>query len=125
LRIEWIAASEGARFAEIMNDFVSNVKGLGPLGQREGIDAPMLRTRLAAAQKLVPYVKLVERERLRVDTKSEEAYREFFAREETDRLFGRLMKDMLAMSQIVEVLGERPLSNAEITAGLKLDSSEV
>ena len=38
LRLEWIAASEGTRFAEVMSDFVESLRALGPLGQPEGID---------------------------------------------------------------------------------------
>jgi F420-non-reducing hydrogenase iron-sulfur subunit len=30
LRLEWISASEGAKFASTMNDFVNEVKSLGP-----------------------------------------------------------------------------------------------
>ena len=33
LRLEWIAASEGSRFAEVMNDFVDTLKSAGPLGR--------------------------------------------------------------------------------------------
>lgn len=30
LRLEWISASEGQRFAEVMSDFTSQIQGLGP-----------------------------------------------------------------------------------------------
>ena len=30
-RLEWISASEGAKFAEVMRDFTEQLKGLGPL----------------------------------------------------------------------------------------------
>ncbi len=30
-RLEWISASEGAKFAEVMRDFSEDLKGLGPL----------------------------------------------------------------------------------------------
>jgi len=29
-RLEWVSASEGARFAEIVNDMVNELKKLGP-----------------------------------------------------------------------------------------------
>ena len=29
-RVEWVSAAEGARFASVMNDFVKNVRELGP-----------------------------------------------------------------------------------------------
>ena len=30
LRLEWVSASEGARFAQVMEDFVNQLKSLGP-----------------------------------------------------------------------------------------------
>jgi F420-non-reducing hydrogenase iron-sulfur subunit len=30
-RLEWISASEGNKFAEVMRDFTEELKGLGPL----------------------------------------------------------------------------------------------
>ena len=32
LRLEWVSASEGTRYAEVMNDFGRQLKELGPLG---------------------------------------------------------------------------------------------
>ena len=31
LRLEWISASEGARFAQVINDFTKTIKELGPI----------------------------------------------------------------------------------------------
>jgi F420-non-reducing hydrogenase iron-sulfur subunit len=31
LRLEWISASEGGKFVRVINDFVEEVRGLGPL----------------------------------------------------------------------------------------------
>jgi F420-non-reducing hydrogenase iron-sulfur subunit len=31
LRLEWVSASEGARFAEVVADFTKTIKELGPL----------------------------------------------------------------------------------------------
>ena len=52
-------------FVEVVNDFVKKVKELGPLGKGEGIDEKELKFKLEAVDKLVPYIRLVERERLR------------------------------------------------------------
>ena len=35
LRLEWISASEGIRFAEVMNDFSKTLKAIGPIGKGE------------------------------------------------------------------------------------------
>jgi len=36
LRIEWVSASEGKKFAEVTADFVDTVRKLGPLGLEKG-----------------------------------------------------------------------------------------
>jgi coenzyme F420-reducing hydrogenase delta subunit len=125
LRIEWISAAEGTRFAEVMNDFVGRLKALGPLGEGEGLDSAGLKRDLGAVDKLIPYIKLVERERLRLPVKSEEAYNEFYTGEEFDRLFRDLIADPLTASRILSLLGEKPLSTGDIAKRLGLNPSEV
>ena len=125
LRLEWVAASEGSRFAEVMNDFVATLSGLGPLGQGEGLERAALTSKLDGIGKLIPYIKLVERERLRAPLKSEEAYNAYYASEEVDRLFQDLVADKLAVSEIMTLLGHGPLSTGEIAEALKLNPSEV
>jgi len=125
LRIEWISASEGSRFAEVMDDFVRQLKELGPLGESEGMDDEKLKLKLRAAARLVPYMKLVERERLRVPVRTEEAYNEFYASEETSRLIGELIGQRLTVSLIVSLLRERPRTTGEISDILGLNPSEV
>ncbi len=125
LRLEWIAASEGTRFAEVMNSFSSQLKELGPLGTSEGIDERGLRARLSAIETLIPYLKLVEREKLRIPGKSEEAYGEFYASETVNALFKDLIADKLAVSQILALLEESPSTTAEIADHLSLTPSDV
>jgi len=125
LRLEWVSASEGIRFTEVITDFVKKLKELGPLGIGEGIDADGLKLKFEAVQSLVPYIKLVERERLRVHFETEDEYGEFFSSEEVDRLFRELIVDKLTISQILLLLRERPLSTGEISEILGLSPSEV
>jgi coenzyme F420-reducing hydrogenase delta subunit/Fe-S-cluster-containing hydrogenase component 2 len=86
LRLEWISASEGTRFAEVMNDFAGKLKALGPLGEGEGIDARELETELAAVAKLVPYIKIVKREKLALRLQTQEEYDGLFTKDEVDAL---------------------------------------
>jgi F420-non-reducing hydrogenase iron-sulfur subunit len=125
LRVEFMSSGEGILFTEVVNDFGKKIKDLGPLGTSEGIDKNGLKFKLEAVSKLVPYIKLVERERLRVPVKSEEAYNTFFASDEVDRLFNELIVDKVALSQIMSLLREKPLSTAEISESLGLNPSEV
>ena len=125
LRLEWISASEGTRYAEVMNDFGKQLKELGPLGQSEGLDAATLKLNLAAVTKLLPYAKLVERERLRVRFDKQEKYDEYFASEEFNRLFEELIVDKLAISQIMLLLRNNPLSARDIAESLGIEAKEI
>jgi len=125
LRLEWVSSAEGIRFAEVMNDISKKFQDLGPLGEGEGIDKNVLKFRLEAVENLLPYIKLVERERLGVRFETEEKVNEFFKSDECDRLFRELIADKLAMSQMTLLLRENPLSVGEISDRLCLDPSEV
>jgi len=125
LRIEFMSGADGILLAEVTNDFVKKVKELGPLGKGERIDEKSLKLNLEAVTKLIPYIKLVERERLRVPVKSEEAYHKFFTSDEVNRLFDELIGDKLSISQILLLLREKPLSTGNISEMLGLNPSEV
>jgi coenzyme F420-reducing hydrogenase delta subunit len=125
LRIAFMSSGDGLLLAEVINDFTNQIKELGPLGKNEGEDENGLKVKLEAIKKLVPYIKLVERERLRVPSKSEEAYNQFFTSDEFNGLFNDLILNKLAISQIMLLLGERPLSTGEISEILGLKPSEV
>jgi F420-non-reducing hydrogenase iron-sulfur subunit len=125
LRVEWVGASEGIRFAELMNDVVKKVKTLGPLGTggETGVDA--MKLKIEAVKNLLPYIKLVERERLRVPFDTVEEYNKFFASDEVEKIFREMIVDKLAVSEIMLLLREGPLSSGEISEVLGLDRSDV
>jgi F420-non-reducing hydrogenase iron-sulfur subunit len=125
IRIEQMSAGEGIRFAEFMNDFSKKVRDLGPLGKGEGIDLDRLRFRLEALTKLVPYIRLVERERLRVRCNTAEEYAELFNSDEVNRLFQELIADKLTISQIMALLREKPRSTGELSEILGVAPPEV
>lgn len=86
LRLEWVGASEGIRFAEVMNDFANTLRELGPLGAAEGATPDHLASRLAALARLVPYIKLAKREKLALRLKSPEEYLQLYATDEVAAL---------------------------------------
>jgi len=125
LKIEFMSGSESNLFVEGVNGFVKKVKELGPLGRGERTDESALKFSLEAVTKLIPYIRLVERERLRLPAMPEEEYHKFFASDEFNRLFNETIADKLAISQIVLLLRERPLPTAEMAKKLGLTPSEV
>ncbi len=88
LRIKFMSAGDGIPFAEMMSDFSRTVKRLGPLGKGEGenIDREELHARLKEVTKLIPYIKIVEREKLdsRLDDKEEQE--ELFTADDIEKL---------------------------------------
>ena len=125
LRIAFMSGADGNLLAQVTDDFTRKINELGPLGKGEGIDENELKFKLEAVRKLVPYLKLVERERLRVPVKTEKAYNEFFESDEINKLFSKILSDKLAVSQIMLLLKEKPLSTSDISEKLGLNPSDV
>ena len=87
LKIGFMSAADANIFVETVNGFVKTVKALGPLGEGEGITPRELKSRLAEMSKLVPYLKLVNQEKLASHLKTPEEYDGLFTKEEIDGLF--------------------------------------
>jgi F420-non-reducing hydrogenase iron-sulfur subunit len=125
LKIEFMSGAEASVFVDGVNGFVKKVKELGPLGKGESMDATALKFKLEAVTQLIPYIRLVERERLRLPAMPEEEYRKFFDSDELSRLFEETVANKLAIAEIVLLLREGPLSTAEMAKRLGLTPSEV
>ncbi len=125
LQMSFMSGAEANLFVENVNNFVKKVKEMGPLGKAEGMDAKALKFKLDAVTQLVPYIRLVERERLRAPVMSEEEYYKYFEGAELKRIFDETIAEKLAIGQIVSLLQEGPLITAEIAAGVGLTPSEV
>ena len=125
LRIEFMSSGDGLILADITNKFIEEIKEIGPLGKTEGLDPSILKFNFEAISKLVPYIKLVERERLRVPEQSETAYTDYFDSDQVNDLFKELVLDKLAVSQIMLLLKEKPLSTGEMSEKLGLNPSDV
>jgi F420-non-reducing hydrogenase iron-sulfur subunit len=125
LRIEFMTGADGNLLAEYTDDFSRKIKEIGPLGKAEGIDKKELKFRLEAARKLVPYMRLVESQRLRVPVKSKEAYTEFFESSEINALIDEIFSEKLTISQIMLLLKAKPLSTSDISEKLGLNPSDV
>jgi coenzyme F420-reducing hydrogenase delta subunit/NAD-dependent dihydropyrimidine dehydrogenase PreA subunit len=83
LRLEWIAASEGNRFAEVMTDFTEKLRALGPIGNGNG----ELASELEEVAKLVPYIKLIKKDKLAQRLEKEEDYDGLYTSDEIETLF--------------------------------------
>jgi coenzyme F420-reducing hydrogenase delta subunit len=125
LRIGFVSGSEAGLYTEHVSSFVEKIKELGPIGKGEGISEEGLQLKLQAITSLIPYIRLVERERLRITLKTEEEIEKFFASDEVNGLFEELFSAKLAIGQIMQLLRQGPRSTAEISETLGLSPSEV
>ena len=91
LSIEFMSGGEGILFTDVVDAFVQKVKAIGPLGNAEEIDKDELETKLDAVTRLVPYIKIVKREKLSSRLENEAEYDEFFTSDEVDRLFSEVV----------------------------------
>jgi F420-non-reducing hydrogenase iron-sulfur subunit len=91
LRLEWVSAGEGIRFADIMNDFGKKIKMLGPLGENEGMDHNEIKSKIAEITKLIPYIKMVYQEKLASRPKTPEDDHDGFTSDEIEKLFREMV----------------------------------
>ena len=92
LRINFMSGAEANVFTESVNDFVKTVKGLGPIGKGEGIEPKELKARLNDLKKLIPYFKMVNREKLasRLEGHDHEQEEKLFTKEEIEKQFAEV-----------------------------------
>lgn len=127
LRMEFVSASQGARFAEVVSDFTRQLKELGPINLDESQDGKKngLKVKLEAVKSLIPYIKLIERKRLKAHFATEEEYHKFFDSAEVNKLFKELIIDKLVAKQITMLLNDGPLSASEIAGTLEVELPEI
>jgi len=91
LNIKFMTSGEGNLFTEVVDDFSKKVRELGPLGKSEDLDQDELKSKLDEVRKLVPYIKIVMREKLESHLENEEEYDGLFTSEEIDRLLNEVV----------------------------------
>lgn len=85
LRLEWVSAGEGIRFANIMNEFSREIEEMGPLGKSEGLGKDELKMRLEGIARLIPYIKLTKMKKLALHNIDED-YTRLYTSEEIKSL---------------------------------------
>jgi coenzyme F420-reducing hydrogenase delta subunit/ferredoxin len=91
LRVEFMSSAEGSRFVETVNDFIKKVSAVGPFGKSEGLDEKGLKSKLDEVGRLVPYIKIVTRDKLSSRLKDPETWNQLFTKEEIDKLFSEII----------------------------------
>ena len=91
LRIEFMSSGEGNIFTEVVNDFSKHIRALGPPGKSDAVDEAELKTKIDAARKLVPYIKIEKRKKLQSRLKDASEYDALFTDEEIEQLFSQVV----------------------------------
>jgi len=89
LSIKFMSSGDGIPFAEIMSEFSSKIKQLGPLGKggTEDIDKEGLKSKIEEVTRLIPYIKMVKKEKLALHLDNEEEYEKLYTSDEIESLF--------------------------------------
>nr|AAU83027.1 coenzyme F420-reducing hydrogenase delta subunit [uncultured archaeon GZfos26D6] len=117
LRLEWISASEGERFAAIITEFTEEIKELGPVKcEKEELEAACI----AAADYKLRILATKERELLEDGNK----YGEVFTMHEMDRLLDDMVQEDYESKRILLKL-KKPMSVKEIASELNLKPNVV
>jgi len=125
LTIKFMSSGEGNILAETVNNFVDKITKLGPIGSSENLDKDLLKLKFKSIETLLPYLKLVQSERLSVKLKTEAEHLDYFSSEEMKRLIDESVIEKLKLSQIIGLLQQSPRSTGEIAGILGLNPSEV
>lgn len=126
LVLEWIAASEGERFAEIIRKFTEQIRALGP--NPVGGDKPNLEIMesLYAARNAVEDFRLrtlVGKELVLVE--KENVYDEKIPQERIDELMDEAILEELVRTRILLLAKDKPQSVKELAKKMKVPSKEV
>ena len=126
IQLDWVSASEGARFAEIVGEFTSHIKQLGPsplggdnadhhlLNQLKAIKRVATSTRMRS---------LVGRQRK--ITEQENVYGEVVSDEEFEEVFSQAIKDEYERSYIFLLLEKEAKSVKNLAKELGIEASRV
>lgn len=127
LRLEWVSASEGQRFADVVKEFVTQIKTLGPnpLSAERKLDMDILERMLAAKLAIADFRlrTLVGKERTLVEEGN--VYGEKVPQGDLDEVIDDAVDVEYVRKRIYLLTKEKPLSVKEISECLGIDSKDV
>jgi len=126
IRLEWVSASEGVRFGEVVKDFTENIRELGPSPlSGDQIDEKLLKKliaiEIAATSNRIRA--LVGRQRK--ITEEENVYGEKYPEKQFDELIDQAIRDEFERHRILVALEKNSKSVKELAKELDIDPSIV
>jgi len=126
LRLEWVSASEGGRFAELVKEFTNQIKALGPSPLAGEKPDPVILENILAAKSATEDFRLrvlVGREKELIDKGN--VYGEKTVQEDFDKTMDEAVQAEYVRNKIYFVLRKEPQSVKELSKRLDLDSQIV
>ena len=126
LRLEWVSASEGGHFAELVKDFTGQIRKLGPsplAGDKQDKNILIAVLAAKAAAEDFRLRLLVGREKTMID--DGDVYGEKVSEEELDKILNEVVDTEFLRNRIYFLVKEEPLSVKELSKRLDLDSKTV
>lgn len=126
LRLEWVSAAEGARFAGVVKDFTNQIRHLGPspLAGEKPDDVILACVRAAERAAGTSRLRtLVGREKKLIE--EENVYGEKVAQEEFDELMDESIEEEYLRSRIYLLAKDKSISVEELARCLGVDSEAV
>ncbi len=90
IRIEFMSAADGNKFADTVESFTKEIREIGKLGVAEGIGEREVKERFNNLLKLTPYIKIAKREKLGTPLLDAEKRADFFTVSEIEEMFNRV-----------------------------------
>jgi len=126
IRLEWVSASEGVRFGQVITEFTEHIKSLGPSPLREKEANQQLLEELEAIARVVEDFRLRALvARKRKITEEGNVYEKIIPEENYEELLEDAMNAEVIRSKIYLNLQIGPLSVKELSKRLNLDSASV
>lgn len=126
LRLEWVSASEGIRFAQVIREFTEQIKNLGPSPLRNKDDDPTLLEKFEAVERVIENFRirtLIGRERALINEGN--VYGEKSAVEKLENLIdGALMAEYIG-NRIFVLLKRQPMSVKDLSKHLDLSAQDI
>jgi len=126
LRLEWVSAAEGERFAELVREFTNTIKALGPSPLAGEKPDTVIMENILAAKSAVEDFRLrvlVGREKELIENGN--VYGEKTTQEEFDKTLDEAIQSEYIRNKIYFIVRKEPQSVKELSKRLNLDTKTV
>ncbi|MHA1729595.1 MAG: hydrogenase iron-sulfur subunit [Promethearchaeota archaeon] len=126
IKLDWVSASEGGRFGELVTEFTDHIKKLGPSPLSAGNVDEDLKVKMEAVERVTKdqrFRTLIARER-KITTQGN-VYGEIIEQERYDEIVEEAILDEFSCQEMLLAMEKEPKSVKDMAKKLKIESSKV